>query len=202
MGKSKKSVEKERAVPPELVRQYPSLLLVLPQLDRERQDRFVAEEQIRLDGARASGTRCECCGQHVQVYRRTLYGSMARWLISLTRATQIVTVTMRDGVSTQAYSWTQARDIPQRGGDYAKLAYWDLVEQHPDVPAEKRDSGLWRPTARGVNFVFGRVTIPQYAYVYAERVIGLGGPERDIRTCLGKKFNYEELLGSGAVRHE
>ena len=48
----------------------------------------------------------------------------------------------------------------------------------------------------GRSFVRGACGMPKYARVYDGRCLSLTGELRDIRTSLGKRFNYEELMSS------
>lgn len=143
-------------------------------------------EQERLDALREEGSDCRCCGQRVQIYPRTVYASMVVWLIGLVRASE---------PTATGYSWVHVDAIPAKGGDYAKLRFWWLIEQHPEVPEGKKDSGLWRPTEWGVRFVHMDYVIFQHAYTYDNKVIGFGGASRNVTQALGKKFSYSELMG-------
>lgn len=127
----------------------------------------------------AKGASCECCGQTVKVYRRSIYKHMARCLIWL------VTEYAHNG-----QQWVNLKEGPVfRGGDNTKLAYWGLIVPHPTV-----DENLYKPTQLGVDFVIYQAPVPRYAYVYDGRVYGFSQEQRDISACIkGGGFNETEL---------
>lgn len=122
------------------------------------------------------GTTCPCCGQHVQVYRRTIYRRMAKtivWLVAQYRTSQ---------------DWIDFKDGPIfRGGDNAKLLYWHLIVAHPE-----RDN-FYKPTQIAEKFVSRTLSIPKYAYVYNGVVKGFGHERVFINDCLEKDFDLAEL---------
>ena len=135
----------------------------------------------------ADGARCPCCAQWAQVYKRTITGQMARWLIWLTveyRAQRIG----RKG------EWVDVRKSPVRGGDYAKLRYWGLVERPANLDPSKRSAGLWRPTRDAYSFVLGNLRVAKHCYVFDEQALSKGQQMITIIEALGKKFNYAELM--------
>lgn len=130
------------------------------------------------------GAQCECCGQTVKVYRRSIYKHMARCLIWL------VTRYAENG-----QEWVNLKEGPVfRGGDNTKLAYWSLMVPHPTV-----DENLYKPTQLGVDFVVKGATVPRYAYVYDGRVYGFSQEQRGIAQCLRGGFNKDELTAAMEV---
>ncbi len=131
------------------------------------------------------GGSCECCGQTVKVYRRSIYKHMARCLIWL------VTEYAHNG-----QEWVNLKEGPVfRGGDNTKLAYWGLMVAHPTV-----EENLYKPTELGVDFVIHKATVPRYAYVYDGRVYGFSQEQRGIAECLkGGGFNKDELIEAVAA---
>lgn len=125
---------------------------------------------------RPKGTSCPCCGQHVQVYRRTIYKRMAAclvWLVKEYRKTN---------------NWVSLKTGPIfRGGDNTKLLYWKLIERHPVT------QDLYRPTQVALDFVAHRVTVPKYAYVYDGRVLGFSADRVDIVECFGDGFDFGDI---------
>jgi len=143
-----------------------------------------------IDEARAvlranidKGMKCPCCTQMVKMYRRPMSAGMAVALIAIHRAAP-------------AGAWVDVKTIDVRGGDYAKLRYWGLLEMYPQTPDQAtRHAGLWRVTDKGRLFVTGALSVPKYARVFDERPKGLVGSPVDIKQALGTKFNYQELMG-------
>jgi hypothetical protein len=139
------------------------------------------------------GCICPCCGQDVVRYDRQIYKTIAKQLISLYRLNQ--------GKPGFYHVRTIAANMPKGGpkvigGDFAKLRYWGLIEQGDNDDPDKRSSGTWRITAKGIDFVEKRITIPKFAYTYNKKCVGMGGPQVSILDCLRKdKFKYGELMG-------
>lgn len=145
-----------------------------------------AQEYVRIKSQ--DGVHCPCCSQYVRVYSRSMYAEMARWLVLLVREHE------RTG------DWVHAADTGARGGDYAKLKAWKLVEQDINVDTNKAASGRWRPTREGIDFVHGRTKVRKKALFFDAKVMGFEGPEVSIIDALGKKFNYAELMaGTGGI---
>lgn len=155
------------------------------------------------------GVRCPCCKQYVKIYKRTLGSQMARWLIWLVRTWEHVdkgsygsTPRFESTRRAPHGAWVDIRLSPVRGGDYAKLAHWGLVEQKPNDgkkdngAKDTKDSGYWRPTYKGIDFVRRRITVPSHVYLYDN--VKLKEEERmiSIDDALGKKYSYDELMNA------
>ena len=142
-----------------------------------------ARKRVQIGMDDADGIICPCCGQKAKRYRRTLTSEVGRFLIHLVGLFQ-----RNNG------DWVDVRRIDVRGGDYAKAAYWSLACKAPNTDPTKRTSGLWRPTLRGSAFVWGRVAVPRYAYVFNGQCERVDGPPTTIEEVLGKSFDYRELM--------
>lgn len=161
--------------------------------DKETPDLFGPEHtmaQVKKETmaqARDKGTSCPCCGQFVKVYKRTVNSTMARQLIKAYRE--------------HGYEWFHTRDVvlakSAGAGDFSKLEYWGLIFRKPHIQGEenKRTSGMWHVTNKGVAFIKGNHCIPQYAYIFNGKLLELDGPDTHIEHSLGKKFDYRELMG-------
>lgn len=166
-------------IPPQM-----SLFGVLPAVEPSRR---VQEEQRRLNTMAHAGTSCACCGQRVQIYRRTLYAAMARWLIRLAKL---------GGGTDGLRHWVDQTSIRTRGGDYAKLVHWGLVERQEHDPEDtvRRTSGLWRVTVKGLAFARNDSRVPKHALVYLGKCIGFDDTQEvGVIDCLGTKFDYGSL---------
>jgi hypothetical protein len=134
------------------------------------------------------GGTCPCCAQFAKAYKRALNAPMAVWLIWLVRAYE------------REPRWYDFREGPtlqarKGGGDFAKLVHWGLILMAPnDVMPNKRTSGLYRPTARGLAFVHGHVTVPSHVKLYDNKVIGWSDGQATIQDALGESFDYAELM--------
>jgi hypothetical protein len=149
-------------------------------------------DTMSLDAAREllralvdEGHRCPCCTQFAKVYKRKINSTMARDLIALYRQAG------RD--------WAYLPDVRKRSGsrsnrEESKLRYWSLIQEEPAVRPDGGRSGWWRVTQFGEAFVLGRLTVPKYARIYDDRLLGHLGEEVSIMDALGDRFDYRELM--------
>jgi len=145
----------------------------------------LGETKAWLQARMRDGVKCPCCTQLAKIYRRTITSQMALWLMWLVRET----AEAPDG-------WVDIKtNIDLRGGDYAKLRYWGLLEHQTNDDPAKRSSGLWRPTPVAVAFVQDRVRLHKHVLIFDDQFLSFDGDAMiGIREALGKKFNYEELM--------
>lgn len=161
-----------------------------------------AQEEL-VEGA-AKGTRCPCCGRLAKVYVERLHSSMARslvWMVQRWEAARLP-----DGAPPDGFWIEPQREAPRhvlRSRKLGRLEHWALLESRPNVEdPTKRTSGQWRPTLLGVRFVNDSATVPSRIYLYQNRVVGQEKTRIGIRDALGKRFNYEELMGTRPeIRH-
>lgn len=148
--------------------------------------RLSALEELRSWVAERAedGVECPCCGQLVRVYRRKLNANMARFLCSL----------VRESSARKPGDWISYRQCEYAGRDYPYVALWGLAETRASVEPRQRTSGLWRPTALGVDFVRGRYRVPSHAKIRDNRVVEWSGELIGVREALGEAFSYEELM--------
>jgi hypothetical protein len=146
---------------------------------------------------RKIATDCPVCTQRVELYHRSVYATMARFLIGL----YWMSPERSDGEA-----WVSARAIAQRyglrlneGGDRSKLRYWGLIEV-PDAtrPDGSNRTGYFKITRRGRAYVEDRLLIPKTAVIYNGSALRFEGPDVGIRDALRGKFDYSELMaGNG-----
>lgn len=136
--------------------------------------------EIRREGK--AGVLCPCCDQLAKVYKRRIYKTVARQFLTFAKAAL-------------AGGWVDVRSIAMRGGDFAKLAYWGLIEERQKDPDDKdrRTSGWWRLTEKGRQFAENATTVPTFAHVYNGRVVRFSGPPASIVSALGSTFVYADL---------
>lgn len=160
-------------------------------------DMFPVENEIAkarrevMESAQGKGRACPCCDQFVKIYRRTINSTMAR---------QLLTAYHKHGASKDGL-YFHTRDVvlidSSGAGDFSKLEYWGLIERQEHVQGydAKRSSGMWRITSLGREFVLNRTAVPMYALVYNNKLLELKGPQIDMQHALGKKFDYNEIMG-------
>lgn len=152
------------------------------------------------------GVDCACCGQLVKLYRRKLGSAQVQALILLS-------------LINMEKEWCHSREITKEiniTGDFAKMLYWGLIEAKPNTresikqskddngnivsekiivrDESKKNSGFWKITEKGKDFVNGDITIPSHALIYNAECIGFSGTTTTIQASLGKKFHYGQLM--------
>lgn len=136
------------------------------------------------------GTGCPICGQYAKIYRRRLNSTMARGLIALYK--------MEKPDAHQSFHHIGdimgAIGARTQGGDFAKAAYWELIESTANEDETKRTSGMWRLTPKGRMFVRGAITVPSHAFIYNGKTQGFSETRTGIRQALHSRFNYAELM--------
>ena len=138
-------------------------------------------------------TICECCGRASKVYRRKLNSGMALaicwWLV-------------RHGNQFAHISDGDSSVVLRRGGDFAKLELWGLIEQQPNNDPTKKHSGVWHLTELGERFARNECRVPSHVFVQPPRnnLLGVEQTTTDIVEALGGHFNYPELMRGGDVK--
>jgi len=135
---------------------------------------------------RREGRNCPSCGRFLKIYHRKLSSSMAYALIRLY------------GLHAKfEKEYFHVRDFYRERGDFAKLKFWGLVEEAPNMSEDKKSSGLWKITDQGIRFAILEIRVPEYVITkWGSEALGFAGPAVTIEQCLRKKFNYSELMGS------
>lgn len=160
---------------------------------------FTNTESIELARAKVMhnlphGVMCPVCDQHCRLYKRKLNSGMVRALI------QLATVQAKfDNIGVNI--WVDASKLQFRGGDYGKLRWWELVEHRKlrkdeKDSAEKKDSGKWRVTQKGLQFLTGEVRVARYIFIYNNNVSMFSAETTDAQAALGDKFNFGELMNA------
>lgn len=159
-------------------------------------DMTIAEARTWLRGKMdQGGASCPCCKQHVEIYRRALNGTIARWLIWLVRSFEItiaeIKLTQNDEPNRDEI-WIEARRSGATGGDYGKLLHWRLAKQKEGKDGlQGRGSGLWQPTQKGIDLAHGRIEIPSHVRLYNGRVLGFSETMISIQAAVGGDVEYK-----------
>lgn len=165
------------------------------------------EEILRVQRFFASnldkGTDCPCCTRHAKRQLRPLGCGPARWLIEIVYLSDegqaIHTGTVLKSLKGKNISGSDATSV---------LPLYGLIEPakdpnagtNPPPPSSRahakgRTSGFWKPTKLGRAFALDKIQVP------AKVVTCLGVPEAfdgdliSIKDAIGKKFNYDEIMG-------
>lgn len=167
--------------------------------DKLGPDATLAEAKDWLRRRVDEGATCPCCHQFAKVYRRTMTASMAYALVLIYRH-----FTAAGPFATWLHVPTYLSNVAQwsvtvRGGDWAKLVHWGLIEERRDELREDGSSrtGWYRITSDGKLFVQRKLKVKKYVHIYDGQKLPREVPEEiDIADALRKKFNYEELMAS------
>lgn len=145
---------------------------------------MITLEQARADLRKhvEEGARCPCCTQFAKVYRRKINAGAAVGLVRM--------------VVRYGDEWVHVpTHFSRLGGEFARLRYWSLVVEQPEVREDGGRAGYWQVTPLGRDFALGRARVPKYARVYDGRLLGLVDEQTvSIRDALGTKFNLEDLM--------
>jgi hypothetical protein len=146
--------------------------------------------RLRVD----EGEHCPCCTQFAKVYRRPMTSSMAYALVLIYRHFRTAT----DWLHVPSYlSEVSKVGEAVRGGDWAKLTHWGLLEEKPveDRGDGSPRAGFYRLTSLGSEFVEGRARVQRHVWIYDGRQMNRQDDETiDIHAALASRFNYAELM--------
>ena len=145
------------------------------------------------------GAPCPCCNQFAMVYERSITGAMAVALVPIERYFR----TNTDWLHAPTYLTANSPvGVTIRGGDYAKLVHWGLLEEKPEVRDDGCPrAGFYKITPAGVEFALGRSRVPRHVAIYNQQPVASRKPFEtvSIHDVLSKvkfkNFNYEELMG-------
>lgn len=150
-----------------------------------------AKQELRANWE--TGIKCPCCGQLVKLYKRKIHWSMVVCLIRLYKLRE--KEINFGGRNDDYFHVSRFGADGTYGGDFAKLAYWGLIEAKPAAAGSKsRISGLWRVTGEGVAFVKDKIKIREFAEIFDGKRICLSGNMIGVRDCLKSYFDYQELM--------
>lgn len=136
------------------------------------------------------GCECPACHQHVQLYKRKLNSGMACTLIYIYREDNHLSkwIQVKEFLREQKY---------RNNHDWTLLRYWNLLEEKPkEENDDVRNSGCWRITEKGRDFVEGTITVAKHIYLYNGKKYKPTATVEltTIRQALGDHFSYEELM--------
>ena len=64
------------------------------------------------------------------------------------------------------------------------------------VGQEKKFSGYWRVTSKGMQFARGFLQVPKYVYIYDNKYMDSSTETVYSRDCFGEDFNYDEIMST------
>jgi hypothetical protein len=140
----------------------------------------LAEAKELLRSEMDKGAICPCCNQSVKMYRWKISAKIGAVLIAFYH---------------QRNKWIHPlNDLGVNSGDYAKLRHFGLIVSSDHIEEDKKASGLWTITPRGIAFVEDRLTIHEKVKLYNNAAYGFEGSQVTIHDVLGSSFSYSELM--------
>ena len=136
---------------------------------------------------KAEGGKCPCCRRWGKINGYQITSTQVRGMIWMLK-------------NFRKNAWVDLGKAPKwilRSKSMATLHHWGLLETKPkNVDEDKRGSGLWRLTPVGRDFIYRRILMPKYAFVFDNKLIKHSSEHIDAVQALGKKFSYEELMNT------
>ena len=160
---------------------------------------------VNLSEARAwlktqidAGAICPCCTRFAKVYKRTITSAMAYALILIERH-------FAAGKPLEPGGWlhvptflSQAKaGVSGRGGDWAKLIYWGLLEKRIGIRGDKSYRvGHYKLLPLTAKFVHGKIRVPKFAYVYNRIAFQMSKDTLSMEEAVEEtnRFNYAALM--------
>lgn len=148
-----------------------------------------------VDSLRAGGSECPCCGAQVKPYRVTITKNMLRelrWAVDNSNA-------VVDGsIFPQQAKFVDFADAPddiRASRTISKLRYFGLVEKKLRIDldgSEREVQGCWRPTAKGIRFALGMLSLRTRALVFRGETLDQ----------LGEKESAADIMSRGTTGDE
>lgn len=142
----------------------------------------------------SDGIECPCCTLFVKKYKRKLHSGMALRLISLYRISQTGWINVND-----IYTYGLERGLTESVAplDFPYLKFWELIEtQKPDPVTGKKNSGLWKITQKGIDFVENKEIVPKHIFMMGGKALHFSSEFTTIDRCLKDQFNYRQLMST------
>jgi len=147
----------------------------------------ISEAKTWVNMNSKTGCICPCCNRLVKVYKRKLNSGMSQELIALYELS-------RNDLETMFFHHTQFAKVS--GGELSKLTHWGLVCEKPNSIQDKKTSGFWGITEKGILFVENKISVEKYIYLLDAELISYSKETTNIIESLGNKFKYPELMNS------
>ena len=130
--------------------------------------------------------KCPTCGHVRRIYTRRLPKA------DLDTLSQLYGMSQKTG-----QEWFHISSIKRHrsGCGFAKFRYWDLVEEGNNNDPDKKNSGTWRLTPKGKDFMSGVIRIPSHVQILDAKCIGYAGDKLNVRDAYRiAGFSFAELM--------
>jgi hypothetical protein len=148
-------------------------------------------------------TDCPVCTGKVKTYKRNLPAADLPALAYLLYLTVKEEKRRQKAGEPSGLIWIHIKDLQGKsgGGDFAKFRHWDLIVAKPneDDPS-KKDSGYWRITHEGAEFVRNRTKISKRILIRMGEFKGMAGTEQVSHKEANKEchFHFQKLMSGKA----
>lgn len=133
------------------------------------------------------GGHCPCCKR---------FGKYNAFTITQKNAQALVWIYKNGGVDDWANTAKNAPREFMQAKTFTNMRYWGLIEPHPNDNKEKKGSGYWRITQKGINYMNGQMRLPKKAFVYNRKLVGFGEQQIYFSECFKERFNFEEVMNT------
>ena len=135
---------------------------------------------------KGKGGDCPCCGRFAKVYKRPLNKTQVRALYWMMQSRSSWDKNGYMEIAGKAPVWIL------NSNQHTILKHWGFVEPKPHPSGKKKDSGWWRITNSGLDFLNGK-PVNKYVFLFNDRVLGTDGPEVTFADIFDL-FDYEQLM--------
>jgi hypothetical protein len=125
-----------------------------------KEDISLGDAKKLLQASLRQGTKCPCCGHLAKAYKRRLYSTQ---ISALRRIYEHLEAPGGPNSVHLGEFLSQFGDVSSRGGEVARLQFWDLLK--------KLGKGRYAMTDLGRDFLAGKKSVPAYLYFYNQEVI-------------------------------
>ncbi len=138
------------------------------------------------------GVICPCCDRFAKLYDRYATAAMTYALILIykknkTNWLHVTKFLTKEGISA--------------GRDVVTFCHWHLMEKKEGGKKDGNPSrGVFRITENGVLFIYDKITIPKYCFLYNDKVDHFSAEQITIQEALTEKFSYSDLIPQSLIR--
>jgi len=127
---------------------------------------------------------CPCCGRYSHFNKFKITQNMIDMMAKCLQ--------LQEAMETGFVHHTRFLTGETRG--FYNLKRFNMIEQQARDKNVGHASGLWRVTVKGKAFLLGEVSVPKYALVFDDEVMGFDGDLMDVHQCYEQHFNYFEVV--------
>lgn len=131
-----------------------------------------AQQEMQAQYQRDGKARCPCCDGHVEPYPFTMnFWSLEglKFIVSEWRMLD-PSPTAPKGIVMNTHPRLNPKILRDR--NFAKLKHWGLLEK---IGARRQKYIMWKPTQKGMDFVDGKISLPDTVLIYNDKGLAFMG---------------------------